>query len=298
MFLGLVLPHSIFAQTTTNPLTTDITITAVVLGAPVPIPSPYYPPQGPINMIDATDVVVFRGLAFPGSVVSILKNGTIVADSPANSDGTFEVRVKRITPGTYSFGVRAEDSERIKSKLTLLTVFVSSGVVTVVDGIFIPPTITTDKIEVKKGDTITFMGRTAPESIIRLLVRSFSGSEFIKQASSTGEGRWRFVYDTSSLSIGDHDGKSLSITEDDTSLYSELVSFRVGSVNRLRTKVSDLTGFRKKCDLNDDSRVNLLDFSIMAFWYKRLGFPQKVDLNTDSKINLTDLSILAYCWTG
>jgi hypothetical protein len=44
--------------------------------------------------------------------------------------------------------------------------------------------------------------------------------------------------------------------------------------------------------------VNILDFSIMAFWYKRLGFPAKVDLNTDNKVNLTDLSILAYCWTG
>ena len=199
-FFSLVFPFTLFAQTTTNPLTTDITITAVVLAAPVPIPSPYYPPQGPINMVDATDVVVFRGLAYPGSVVSILKNGSIVAEDPANPDGTFEVRVKKIAPGTYSFGVRAEDSDRIKSKLTLLTVFVSSGVVTIVDGIFIPPTITTDKIEVKKGDVITFMGRTAPESLIRLLVRSFSGSEFIKQASSTTEGKWRFVYDTSLLS--------------------------------------------------------------------------------------------------
>jgi hypothetical protein len=66
----------------------------------------------------------------------------------------------------------------------------------------------------------------------------------------------------------------------------------------MRAKLSGLTGFRKKCDLNNDNRVNLLDFSIMAFWYKRLGFPPKVDLNSDANVNLTDLSILAYCWTG
>ena len=74
--------------------------------------------------------------------------------------------------------------------------------------------------------------------------------------------------------------------------------FRVGDTNRLRAKVSELPGFRKRCDLNNDSRVNILDFSIMAFWYKRLGFPPRVDLNADNNINLTDLSILAYCWTG
>ena len=74
--------------------------------------------------------------------------------------------------------------------------------------------------------------------------------------------------------------------------------FRVGDTNRPRPKNAYLSGFRKKCDLNNDNRVNLLDFSIMAFWYKRLTFPPKVDLNTDKQVNLTDLSILAFCWTG
>lgn len=296
LFLSCV---GVYAQTTTNPLTTDITITAVVLAAPAPIPSPYFPPQpGPINMSESADMIVFRGVAYPGSVVSILKNGSIVADSPANSDGTFEVRLKNVNPGTYSFGVRAEDIEHLKSKMTLLTVFLSTGVVTIVDGIFIPPTITSDKVEVKKGDRITFMGRSAPHAEVRLSINSSTGLEVLKRASSSSSGAWSFDVDSAIFSAGDYDVKARSITEEDVSLYSDSISFRVGSVNRLRTKISELTGFRKKCDLNNDSRVNLLDFSIMAFWYKRLGFPAKVDLNTDNKINLTDLSILAYCWTG
>ncbi|MDQ5962591.1 MAG: hypothetical protein QG653_398, partial [Patescibacteria group bacterium] len=70
---------------------------------------------------------------------------------------------------------------------------------------------------------------------------------------------------------------------------------KVGTSNKER--LISLRG-NKRCDINQDGRVNLLDFSILAFWYKRAGFPEKVDLNTDKKVDLSDVSILAYCWTG
>jgi hypothetical protein len=41
-----------------------------------------------------------------------------------------------------------------------------------------------------------------------------------------------------------------------------------------------------------------VDFSIMAYWYKRPNPPASVDLNGDSKIDLVDFSILAFNWTG
>jgi hypothetical protein len=128
---------------------------------------------------------------------------------------------------------------------------------------------------------------------------SFSAlSEILKKATSNASGTWSYTLDSSLLAFGDFEAKARSMTASDTSVYSDPLLFKVGDKTVIRPKSSSLFGFRKKCDLNDDSRVNLLDFSIMAFWYKRLGFPAKVDLNTDSSINLTDLSILAYCWTG
>lgn len=52
-------------------------------------------------------------------------------------------------------------------------------------------------------------------------------------------------------------------------------------------------------DINCDGKVNLIDFSIMAYWYKlRSAPPANVDLNGDGKIRLVDFSILAYHWTG
>lgn len=301
MILGLLLTGSlevVFAQAE-NPLYADITVTAVVPQSPLVYPdTPPIPPNasGPINLVDTADVAIFKGMAYPGSVVSLLKNGTIVAESPAAPNGTFEIRLRNLSQGTYSFGIRAEDVERLTSKLLTFSVYVTQGIVTVVDGIFVPPTITSDKVEVKYGDVILFSGRSAPDAEIRL---SFdTGLEILKRTKANSEGRWTYRLNSTELGLGDRDVKARSITTEDLSPYSQEISFRVGDTNRLRAKLSELSGFRRRCDLNNDNRVNLLDFSIMAFWYKRSGFPIKVDLSTDGKINLTDLSILAYCWTG
>jgi hypothetical protein len=76
---------------------------------------------------------------------------------------------------------------------------------------------------------------------------------------------------------------------------SKAVAFTVGDTNlALEKKVVALL----KSDLNNDGKDNLIDFSIMAFWYNKPNSPAKVDLNGDGKINLVDFSIMAYYWTG
>ncbi len=280
---------------TPNPLSETIIISATVLQNPNISPNtPPTPPSSPINLADTFDVAVFKGVAYPGSIISLLKNGVIIAEIPANPNGTFEIHVRNLNPGTYSFGIRAEDKTGLKSKLLTFTVFVSASVATEVSGIFIPPTITTDKVEVKKGDQIVFSGTSVPESEIRLSV-AYNG-EVITRIKAKQDGSW--VYSITYSDFGDYVAKARSLTVGDLSPFSDEITFLVGMTNRIRPKTLTLAGFRKRCDLNDDNRVNLLDFSIMAFWYKRLTFPPKVDLNSDKSVNLTDLSILAYCWTG
>jgi hypothetical protein len=273
-----------------------VTISAVILQG-----SNVYPetqPTSPVTqtVIDTTDSVIFKGLSYPESVISLLKNGLVVAQVPASPNGTFEIRIRNLSSGVYTFGVRAEDKDTLKSKLLTFSVYVSTSITTVIDGIFIPPTITSDKIEVKRGEIITFLGTSVPDSDVRISFHS--DFELLKKAKSNASGTWIYKLDSSELELGEHEGKARSLTADDLSPYSDILQFLVTDTDRLRTKKQALFGFRKKCDLNNDDRVNLLDFSIMAFWYKRIGFPQKVDLNTDNNVNLTELSILAYCWTG
>jgi len=56
-----------------------------------------------------------------------------------------------------------------------------------------------------------------------------------------------------------------------------------------------------KADINHDGKVNIVDFSILAYWYKRPltadALKQCIDQNSDGKVTLADFSILAYYWT-
>jgi len=100
--------------------------------------------------------------------------------------------------------------------------------------------------------------------------------------------------DTAFLEIGDHSARSKSTVANEISAYSDRIAFKVGtkSVN----EAVDTT--YKKADLNRDGSINLVDFSVAAYWYKRKSPPAKYDLNNDGKIDLVDFSIMAYYWTG
>ncbi len=246
------------------------------------------------NTDSGVDVALFKGLAYPGSIVTLLKNGVILTETPASPNGTFEIHVRNLNAGTYTFGIRAEDADRLRSTLDLYTVFIANGITTVVDGIFIPPTVTTDKEEVKQGDPIIMTGKSAPNATLTLSVHS--SKEIVKKTVSSSAGLWLYKFDSTELELGGHEVKARATTDSDLSLYSETVAFTVGTTNRIRNKATISSANR--CDLNGDTRVNLKDFSIMAFWYKRSGFPPKADMNADGKINLVDFSVLAYCWTG
>lgn len=263
--------------------------------APPPTPSPTINNAVPlVNTETGTDSAVFKGYAYPGSTISVIKNGLPLNVLPANPDGTFEVPVHNIRPGTYTFSIQAKDSNQLTSSAVTKTIIILSGIATEIEGIFIPPTITTDKIEVKKGDVITFSGKSVPLSQVYLTI--FTKNGITTGVTSQKDGSWTYQLQTKNMELGNYDSKALEKLNGETSLYSTNLLFTVGTTNKVR--VANVVSSKNRCDLNNDTRVNLLDFSIMAFWYKRIGFPLKVDLNTDGKINLTDLSILAYCWTG
>lgn len=54
---------------------------------------------------------------------------------------------------------------------------------------------------------------------------------------------------------------------------------------------------RPTCDFNNDGLCNIVDLSILLFWYGKTG-PQiaRYDLNSDKVIDLKDISILFYHW--
>ena len=53
---------------------------------------------------------------------------------------------------------------------------------------------------------------------------------------------------------------------------------------------------RTVADLNCDGYVDIVDFSIMYYWYEKVEVPARVDLAADGVINLADFSVMAFYW--
>lgn len=241
--------------------------------------------------------VIFKGLAYPQSDVTLLKDAQVAATTKAGADAKFEISLSGISGGVYIFGIWAEDKKGLRSITHTFSIAITSGATTMVSGIFLPPSISLDKDEVKRGDFLSVFGYSVPQAEIAVFINS--GEELVKKTSAQSDGAWFYKIDTIELDYGDHTTRSRASKNGDISTFSQALAFKVSSKN----VSSEGQACPGKADLNNDCRVNLIDFSIAAYWYKRPLTGQartNVDakLKVDGVINLTDFSILAYYWTG
>lgn len=240
--------------------------------------------------------VIFKGKAYPDSKVALLKDAQLAAQVPASPDANFEISLSGLSAGTYTFGVWAEDIKGNRSITHTFTISITAGATTVVSGIFIPPTISLDKSEVKRGEVLNILGFSAPTAEIAVFINSVQ--ELVKKISAGSDGGWLYQFDTLEVDYGYHSTRSRATKDGSISTFSQTVVFQVGT----KTVPSEPKKIIKG-DLSGDDRVNLVDFSIAAYWHKRplnavFSQTEKERLNGDGKVDLIDFSIMAYYWTG
>lgn len=245
------------------------------------------------NLAPKDTRVVVIGKAYPGSDVNILIDGKQIGIVRANPKADFYFETDKIAPGVVGMGLWAEDGRGRKSALQNFTFRVSSGAVTTISGAYLAPSIDVDKPVVARGEILKVAGVTVPASNVTIYVHS--NTEVIKQSSSTANGEWTYNFDTTPLD-GDayHVVKATFETVSTTSGliksgFSKAVSFYVG-------KSSSNTGTCPGADLNKDKKVNLIDFSILLFYWGTNN--TCADQNHNGKVDLIDFSIMLYNWTG
>ena len=239
-------------------------------------------------------IVNFSGMAYPSSKVTLLSNGKISATTVADSNARFSVSLKDLKTGTYNFSIYGQDLNGIKSLTFSFPVYVTYGTTVNIDGIFLSPTINTDKSEVKKGDNILVFGQTVPNTDLGIIFHS--DQEILKNTRTDSRGLYSYNMNTNILEYGDHIVKSRAKKEE-TVFTSNEAPFIVGLVSKLNNINKTITS-SPSGDINNDNKVNLVDFSVTAYWYKKSNPPASVDLNGDGKVNLVDFSIMAFNWTG
>lgn len=224
-----------------------------------------------------------------------MRNGQVIGVTTAGGDAKFQFEISGVSPGTHTYGVWSSDSRSVRSLTNSFTVAVAGGVGTSISGIYLPPTIELDKSSVKRGDPLTIVGASAPSASVTVMVHS--NQEILANLTADKSGLWRYVLDTISLEYGAHTAQARWKNDEGISPLSEAAPFTVGRENEEKKKTLCGPG---GADQNCDGKVNLKDFSTLAYWYKRAytADAKKVDVNNDGKIDLKDFSILAYYWTG
>ncbi len=265
----------------------------VTVTATVPSPPPLEPPD---------TIVIFRGIAYPSSTVTISQDGSIISIITTNSQAVFEVQAI-VDPGTYTFSIVGIDQQGVAGKVSNFTMLLSEGTTTTISGIFLGPTISRTPASITTGETETVSGTTAPNSEVNVTLTSpaigaAAGEQkvAVNIASADSNGRWLQLYNADDLVAGTHGAKAQAIEPVDQNIseFSESVFFEVVAGGEPDPCNSSSPG-----DINCDGFVNLVDFSILLFyWNSTAPANPRADINSDGVVNITDFSIMLFYWTG
>jgi hypothetical protein len=236
--------------------------------------------------------VIISGTAYPNSTVGILVDGNFFETTRSNSIGVYSITLDEIARGAYTFGIYAEDSDDIRSS-TFSTSFTVTGARTSALGnINIAPSIKVEPDPVNPGEALTISGYAIPDSEITIENGKINGSvSQILTAQAGSNGRWSVSPDTSGYTVSTYQVRAKAAQEGgDFTNFSEYTFYGVGQSADVPIDA----------DLNRDGKVNLIDFSILLFWWNSNGGDSDppADINRDGDVSLTDFSILLFNWTG
>lgn len=230
------------------------------------------------------------GRGYPNSRINIILDTENVGTVRTNNSGEFEF-LTGASPGTATLGVWAEDRQGTRSATFNTTFDVTQAAITNINNVLIPPTMTLSSQEVDPGDVVTVRGQAVPNATIEVHVEP-SGQVY--ETTSEANGDWQLEIDTQEISIAEHTVRAKSVTGagglTTESSFSRSVQLFVGVDGQPTINA----------DLNRDGRVDLIDFSILIFWWGTDGGDSDppADINQDGVVNLADFSILLFNWTG
>lgn len=236
--------------------------------------------------------VIISGYAYPNSTVGILVDGNFFDTVRANTSGSYSITLDEIARGVYTFGVYATGPDGTKSS-TFSTSFTVTGARTsALSNVNVAPSIVVEPDPVNPGETLTASGYALPNATVSIQngkLRSSITKDLTITSNSSGF--WQTPISTDSFSVGTYQIRAKSSQSGGVETnWSEYTYYGVGEEADVPINA----------DLNRDGRVNLVDFSILLFWWAGDGGDSDppADINRDGTVSLTDFSIMLFNWTG
>lgn len=266
----------------------SVDVTAIVAGIATP------PGGGTTTGSNGGASLVMRGSAFPDAKLTLLKDGAVYTTLVANSDGYFNLTVNGLNFGNYQFSLYAQDRNGTDSSSYTVNVPISEIKSYIFNDILLPPTIKSDNLVIALGQSFNVFGYAVAGSKILIEV---PGSKILATGTADSSGYYNIPV-TADMSAGLYQIRSRVELNGAQSLYSkpvQILYYKGVPGEALPPPPSQLANC---VDYNKDYRVNLVDFSILLFWFGRDNPPKDIDCNGDHTINIKDFSILMYFWTS
>jgi hypothetical protein len=269
-----------------------------------------------------TGTVTLNGKTFPNARILILRDGVISTSLVAGANGNFSVTISNLSLGVYQFSIISEDSQGVTSSPLVVNAQVSSVSPVDYSNLVIPPTVVSSP-----KPTAPLNGTNPPSTGSAGKINGFApvGSTVQLYDESTGQIAGQVVVDESGkysidlpqdkYKIGKtYSFRAKTLFNGAESKLSKPVSIVLGASNTPQTDTSassptkDIDSPNKFVDRNKvvelctdysrDGRINLVDFSILQFWYEKTNPPKDIDCNGDNYIDLQDFSLLMFYWNG
>jgi len=241
--------------------------------------------------IELGDTIInVSGVGYPRSTINFLLDTETVGTVRADANGEFEFSTAA-DPGTATVGIWSTDIEGTRSITQNNTFDVTQGAISNLSGIVLPPTLRVEDVTVDPGDIVIVEGQGPPDATIDLYI---DDSETPVAVATNADGLWSYSLDTGTLSVAAHTLRARAVTGNppltQESSFSTSLQLFVG-VDGQATQPSDL---------NRDTFINLIDFSIHIFWWQTDGGDSDppADINQNGNVGLEDFSILLFNWTG
>lgn len=267
-------------------------LSATPVTPPTPTPTP--PPSGGGGgggggyIPSGTGTVLIRGIAYANATVTVYIDGAIVSSVRAGSGARFDITLTNVAAGLRTIGLVSEDVNGRKSITSTFPLVLTSGSTMTLTDVFLAPTIDISSYQVGVGEPVRIFGQTAPSSAVNVHVES---QEIITPTVANSDGSYAILFDTKQLDSDTHTTKSRATFSQVVSPFSHVLQFIVGKGAGV---------CNKRGDLNFNCRVDIVDFSILLFWWntKQQKGLDISDINQDGRVSIVDFSIMMYNWTG
>lgn len=234
--------------------------------------------------------VSVTGRSIPAQTVHVLLDGKEVGTVRADSAGRFDFATNA-SPGTVSLGFWTQDSTGTKTITYTTTFDITQGAITNVNGLLIPPSIKVNDNSINPGEQVVFSGQTVPNTSVEVHI---DASAQVLRTTSAANGTWSIAFNTTGLSSAEHTARARFI------LGTGTLTTQSSFSTTLQLFVGVAGAPSRPSDLNRDGGVNLIDFSILIFWWGTAGgnSEPKADISGNARVGLEDFSILLFNWTG